>query len=63
MKQLPPVRGAVAAIEAGECVVVYPEGTITKDPGLWPMVGKTGAARIALATGSSAYTGCSVGSV
>jgi len=45
------VRDAVTAIEAGECVVVYPEGTITKDPDLWPMVGKTGAARIALATG------------
>ena len=42
---------AVAAIEAGECVVVYPEGTITRDPGLWPMTGKSGAARIALATG------------
>lgn len=43
--------GAVAAIEAGECVAIYPEGTITRDPSLWPMVGKTGAARIALATG------------
>jgi 1-acyl-sn-glycerol-3-phosphate acyltransferase len=32
--------------------VVYPEATITRDPGLWPMVGKTGAARIALATGA-----------
>lgn len=42
---------AVAAVRAGECVVVYPEGTITRDPDLWPMVGKTGAARIALATG------------
>lgn len=42
---------AVAAVEAGECVVVYPEGTITRDPDLWPMVGKSGAARIALATG------------
>lgn len=42
---------AVEAVEAGECVVVYPEGTITRDPGLWPMVGRTGAARIALATG------------
>lgn len=42
---------AVAAVRAGECVVVYPEGTITRDPGLWPMTGKTGAARIALATG------------
>lgn len=42
---------AVRAVEAGECVVVYPEGTITRDPGLWPMRGKSGAARIALATG------------
>jgi 1-acyl-sn-glycerol-3-phosphate acyltransferase len=41
---------AVAAVRRGECVVVYPEGTITRDPGSWPMVGKTGAARIALAT-------------
>jgi 1-acyl-sn-glycerol-3-phosphate acyltransferase len=31
--------------------VIYPEGTLTRDPGLWPMKGKTGAARIALATG------------
>jgi 1-acyl-sn-glycerol-3-phosphate acyltransferase len=44
-------RAAVAAVEKGECVVVYPEGTITRDPDLWPMVGKTGAARIALSTG------------
>jgi 1-acyl-sn-glycerol-3-phosphate acyltransferase len=42
---------AVQAIEAGECVAVYPEGTITRDPDLWPMVGKTGAARVALQTG------------
>ena len=41
---------AVAAVRAGECVVVYPEGTITRDPDGWPMVGKSGAARIALAT-------------
>jgi len=43
---------AVAAVRAGRCVVVYPEGTITRDPGLWPMVGKSGAARIALETGA-----------
>lgn len=43
---------AVAAVRAGECVVVYPEGTITRDPGGWPMTGKSGAARIALATGA-----------
>ena len=36
----------------GECVVVYPEGTITRQPDLWPMTGKTGAARIALASGA-----------
>ncbi len=42
---------AVAAVDAGECVVVYPEGTLTRDPDLWPMTGKSGAARIALATG------------
>ena len=41
-------RAAVAAVEEGKCVGVYPEGTLTRDPDLWPMVGKTGAARIAL---------------
>ncbi|WP_405060563.1 1-acyl-sn-glycerol-3-phosphate acyltransferase [Kribbella sp. NBC_01505] len=45
-------RDAVAAVERGECVGVYPEGTITRDPELWPMTGKTGAARIALMTGA-----------
>jgi 1-acyl-sn-glycerol-3-phosphate acyltransferase len=42
---------AVAAVQAGECVVVYPEGTISRQPDLWPMTGRTGAARIALAAG------------
>ncbi|WP_249423761.1 lysophospholipid acyltransferase family protein [Nocardioides coralli] len=42
---------AVQAVRDGECVVVYPEGTITRDPDLWPMAGKSGAARIALETG------------
>ncbi|WP_310529182.1 lysophospholipid acyltransferase family protein [Nocardioides sp.] len=42
---------AVQAVNDGECVVVYPEGTLTRDPDLWPMTGKSGAARIALATG------------
>ena len=46
------VGAAVAAVRGGECVVVYPEGTISRDPGLWPMTGKTGAARIALTTGA-----------
>ena len=42
---------AVQAVRDGECVVVYPEGTLTRDPHLWPMTGKSGAARIALETG------------
>lgn len=44
-------RDAVLAITRGASVIVYPEGTITREPALWPMVGRTGAARIALATG------------
>lgn len=41
---------AMAAVRAGECVAIYPEATLTRDPDLWPMTGKTGAARIALTT-------------
>lgn len=48
-------RDAVVAVEHGECVIVYPEGTITKDPELWPMQGKTGAVRIALASGKPLF--------
>ncbi len=45
------VTAAGAAVRAGHVVVVYPEGTITADPDGWPMTPRTGAARIALATG------------
>jgi len=45
------LQAAVEAVNQGRAVVIYPEGTITRDPGLWPMAGKTGAARIALRTG------------
>jgi 1-acyl-sn-glycerol-3-phosphate acyltransferase len=61
-RQIPVERGTVdaarsldklvAAIKDGGAVVVYPEGTTTKEPDLWPMRGKTGAARLALATGA-----------
>jgi 1-acyl-sn-glycerol-3-phosphate acyltransferase len=44
-------EAAVEAVERGESAVFYPEGTITRDPALWPMTGKTGAARVALTTG------------
>jgi 1-acyl-sn-glycerol-3-phosphate acyltransferase len=60
--QLPVFRGrgdaglvlkqAEQALRAGACVIVYPEGTATRDPDLWPMVAKTGVARLALATGA-----------
>jgi 1-acyl-sn-glycerol-3-phosphate acyltransferase len=46
------LEAAMAAVRVGECVVVYPEGTLSRDPDLWPMTGKTGAARIALTTGA-----------
>jgi 1-acyl-sn-glycerol-3-phosphate acyltransferase len=45
------LEAAVAAVEAGRCVAVYPESTLTRDPALWPMAGKSGAARIALTSG------------
>ena len=37
--------------EDGRGVIVYPEGTLTRDPDLWPMRGKSGAVRLALETG------------
>ncbi|MET7681671.1 lysophospholipid acyltransferase family protein [Streptomyces sp. NPDC005423] len=43
-------RAAIGAVERGECVAFYPEGTITRDPDQWPMTAKTGAARVALET-------------
>ena len=43
-------RAAVAAVNEGRCVTIDPEATLTRDPDLWPMRGKTGAARIALQT-------------
>ncbi|GAA4553589.1 lysophospholipid acyltransferase family protein [Amycolatopsis samaneae] len=44
-------RDAVAAVRAGECVVIFPEATFSANPDGWPMKGKTGIARIALETG------------
>ncbi|MHC0433359.1 lysophospholipid acyltransferase family protein [Streptomyces sp. O3] len=43
-------RAALDAIDRGECVAFYPEGTLTRDPELWPMSAKTGVARVALRT-------------
>ena len=41
---------AVRLLNVGHCVGVYPEGTLTRDPAGWPMVAKTGLARLAIAT-------------
>jgi 1-acyl-sn-glycerol-3-phosphate acyltransferase len=60
--QLPVYRGRADAalvlkeaerrIGRGECVIFYPEGTASRDPDQWPMVAKTGVARLALSTGA-----------
>ncbi|MBL0888855.1 lysophospholipid acyltransferase family protein [Myceligenerans indicum] len=59
-KMIPVDRGTKAAAQSlvnagkqlgdGACVAILPEGTLTRDPDLWPMEGKTGLARIALAS-------------
>ena len=46
------LKHAEEALREGGCVIVYPEGTCTRDPDLWPMAGKTGVARLALTTGA-----------
>jgi len=58
-KQIPVARGtadaaksldaAVEELRAGEAVIIYPEGTITRDPDQWPMQAKSGIARLILA--------------
>lgn len=42
------LKGAVAALGRGEMVLIYPEGTVTRDPDFWPMQAKTGVARLAM---------------
>jgi len=45
--------GAQQALAAGRTVVIYPEGRISLDPGLWPERGKTGVGRLVLASGAT----------
>jgi 1-acyl-sn-glycerol-3-phosphate acyltransferase len=62
VQQIPVERGSVEAVKSldaliqaldeGGAVIIYPEGTTTREPDLWPMRGKTGAARLALVTGA-----------
>jgi 1-acyl-sn-glycerol-3-phosphate acyltransferase len=60
--QIPVERGSVEAVKSLDAlidalhqdgvVIIYPEGTTTREPALWPMRGKTGAARLAVVTGA-----------
>ena len=46
-----PLAAAKQIADQGLAVVIYPEGTLTRDPDLWPMRGKSGAVRTALEQG------------
>ncbi|EYT47911.1 lysophospholipid acyltransferase family protein [Brachybacterium muris] len=58
--QIPVLRGtsrstdaldaARAALRRGEMIMVFPEGTYSRDPDSWPMQARLGAARLALDT-------------
>ncbi|MCS3842393.1 1-acyl-sn-glycerol-3-phosphate acyltransferase [Microbacterium sp. AK031] len=43
------IEQSQALVKNERGVIVYPEGTLTRDPDLWPMRGKSGAVRLALA--------------
>lgn len=59
--QIPVYRGTAKAgnslveaerrLRGGDVVMIFPEGTLSRDPLRWPMTGKTGAARLAMSTG------------
>jgi 1-acyl-sn-glycerol-3-phosphate acyltransferase len=65
LDQVPVYRGTSKAKEAvdeglsflarGDMIAMFPEGTLTRDPDLWPMVARTGAARMALESGAPVY--------
>ncbi|GAA2182083.1 lysophospholipid acyltransferase family protein [Leucobacter tardus] len=46
-----PLGAAGELIRREASVIVYPEGSLTRDPDLWPMRGKSGAVRLALESG------------
>ena len=46
-----PLVAARKIVDDGLAIVIYPEGSLTRDPDLWPMRGKAGAVRMALETG------------
>lgn len=46
-----PLASAKRLVDERLAVIIYPEGTLTREPDLWPMRGKYGAARLALQSG------------
>ncbi|MDO5634774.1 MAG: lysophospholipid acyltransferase family protein [Micrococcus sp.] len=46
------LAAAKAVLGHGGVIMVYPEGTVTRDPERWPMTARTGAVRLALQTGA-----------
>lgn len=46
-----PLVAARKISDEGLAVIIYPEGSLTRDPDLWPMRGKSGAVRMALTAG------------
>lgn len=50
-----PLRAAYDTLKAGHMISIFPEGTLTRDPNLWPMRGRSGAIRLALDSGVPVY--------
>lgn len=46
-----PLKAAQQLVDRRLAVIIYPEGTLTRDPEMWPMRGKSGAVRMALESG------------
>lgn len=44
------VSAAQQALAENRVIVIYPEGSVTRDPDWWPMQSRTGVARLALTT-------------
>jgi 1-acyl-sn-glycerol-3-phosphate acyltransferase len=44
------LQHAIAFLNSGHLLGVYPEGTLTRDENYWPMKAKTGIARLAILT-------------
>ncbi len=50
-----PLKVAHDYLNHGHMIAIFPEGTLTRDPDMWPMRGKTGAVRLALDSNVPVY--------